>query len=132
MFYRYDEDIRGGIETIEATVKDILNHTKLILNDEDLNFDLRLILNELLINAFVHGNRKDINKCMHLCLVIDDRTLRINIEDEGTGLCEPHDYDCKQLKNHGRGLVLVKSLTDRFQMKDNRVKCTINIRCKDL
>lgn len=132
MFYRYDEDIRGGIEAIEATVKDILNHTKLILNDEDLNFDLRLILNELLINAFIHGNRKDINKCMHLRLVIDDRTLRINIEDEGTGTCKPHSYDCKQLKNHGRGLVLVKSLTDRFQMQDNKVRCMINRNCKDI
>lgn len=132
MFYKYDEDIRGGMDSIENTVKDILNHTKLILNDEDLNFDLRLILNELLINAFVHGNSRDANKCMHLNLTIDDKVLRISIKDEGIGPCDPYVYDCNQLKNHGRGLVLVKRLTDRFQMEDNTVKCIINRRCEDI
>ena len=55
MYYRFDEDICGGLDAIELTVNNILRETKSIIGDDDLYFDLRLVLNELLINAFEHG-----------------------------------------------------------------------------
>lgn len=127
MYYRIDEDICGGLQAIEATVSSILNETKSIIGDEDLLFDLRLVLNELLINAFEHGNKSDLDKFMHLCLVIDDIELKLRIKDEGEGLClEGYDYDCKKLNNHGRGLLIVEELTDCFQVEDNIVRCIFN------
>lgn len=127
MFYRFDEDITGGLEAIEQTVSNILNETKLIINDEDLLFDLRLVLNELLINAHEHGNKQDKDKFLHVCLVIDDIELKLRIKDEGEGLClEGYNYNCKELNSHGRGLLIVEKLTDCFQVEDNVVRCIFN------
>lgn len=127
MFYRFDEDITGGLEAIEATVSNILNEIKSIIGDEELLFDLRLVLNELLINAHEHGNKSDIDKFLHLCLVVDDIELKLRVKDEGDGLClEEHTYNCKALKNHGRGLLIVEKLADCFQVEDNVVRCIFN------
>ncbi len=127
MFYRFDEDITGGLDAIKETVSNILNETKLIIGDEELYFDLRLVLNELLINGYEHGNKGDENKFLHVCLVIDDIELKLRIKDEGEGLClEDYKYDCKRLDNHGRGLLIVDKLTDCFQVEDNIVRCIFN------
>lgn len=127
MYYRFDEDICGGLDAIELTVNNILRETKSIIGDDDLYFDLRLVLNELLINAFEHGNKKDIDKLLNLSLVIDDIELKLRIKDQGEGLClEGYGYDCKQLNSHGRGLLIVKKLTDCFQVEDNIVRCILH------
>jgi len=124
MYYKYKEDIEGGLETINSTVKDIINETKLIINDEDLLFNLRLILNEILINAFEHGNKKDIHKLLHLSLVIDDIELKLKVKDEGDGISiNDKNYRRDKLSSHGRGLLIVESLTDCCQIEDNVVRC---------
>lgn len=124
MYYKYKEDIEGGLETINSTVKDIIKETKLIINDEDLLFNLRLILNEILINAFEHGNKKDIHKLLHLSLVIDDIELKLRVKDEGDGIRNKKASNNKdELLSHGRGLLIVESLTDCFQIEDNIVRC---------
>ncbi|MDO5027366.1 MAG: ATP-binding protein [Tissierellia bacterium] len=127
MFYRFDEDITGGLEAIRKTVSNIMDETKSIIGDEDLFFDLRLVLNELLINAYEHGNKGDKNKFLHICLVIDDIELKLRVQDEGEGLClDSYGYDCSKLYDHGRGLLIVKKLTDCLQVEDNVVRCIFN------
>lgn len=127
MYYKYDEDIVGGLSEIDRTIKDVLKQINLIVDDEDLLYDLRLILNELLINAFVHGNKKDLNKVMHLSLILDDIELKIKVKDEGRGVKEKdYCYNCSDLKNHGRGLLIVEKLTDSFFVEGNIVRCLLS------
>lgn len=127
MYYKFSENISGGLKQIDASVHKILREIKSIVDDEDLLFDLRLILNELLINAFTHGNNSDINKDLRLCLVIDDIELKIKVKDQGNGVnSSGYCYKCEDLKNHGRGLVLVEKLTDCFYVEDNVVRCILN------
>lgn len=126
MYYKIDENIVGGIDGINCTVNNILNQTKLIIVDEDLLFDLRLILNEVLINAFEHGNNKDMHKLLSLCLVIDDIELKLRVKDEGLGFCLGDNCaDISELASHGRGLMIVENLSDCLQVEDNVVRCIL-------
>lgn len=124
MYYIYDEDIRGGLEAINKAVKDILTQTSSIINDEDLLFDLRLVLNELLINAYTHGNQGNQEKLLKLRLIVDDIELKLRIKDQGTGI-KRSMYNCDNLLDHGRGLHLVENLVDAFEIDQNIVRCLV-------
>ena len=52
-------------------------------------FDIRLILNELIINSVVHGNEFNRNKCVNLCLEVVGNTIRIEVADRRKGI----DFD---------------------------------------
>jgi len=102
--------------------------------NEDFLFDLRVILNELILNAIKHGNGEEINKKVQIVAgIFKDVYVLISVKDEGKG------YDCKcllernkkvkeivdlcDMKETGRGLLIVESLCDemRFNKIGNRI-----------
>ena len=61
--FRYEGSACSDLDDIKTFIQGVLNKLKNILEDEDLMFDLRLILNELVINSVIHGNRCNKRKC---------------------------------------------------------------------
>lgn len=96
------------------------------INDEIELFELKVIMNELVLNGIMHGNREDRKKSvkLHLALKEDDH-IYITVEDEGSG------YDYKQviescelsMKETGRGILIVRELSERliFNNAGNRI-----------
>lgn len=96
------------------------------INDEIELFELKVIMNELVLNGIMHGNREDRKKSvkLHLALKEDDH-IYITVEDEGSG------YDYKQviescefsMKETGRGILIVRELSERliFNSAGNRI-----------
>ncbi len=123
MGFIYQWSLCSDLDDIKITIQDIVNNLKNIVDDEDLIFDIRLILNELIINSVIHGNKCDKNKSVELHLELIEDVLRIEVIDEGQGI----DYDIKsynseELKCCGRGLVIVNGLSDEFHIDKNRVE----------
>lgn len=127
MLYRYDNEIFGDMILINEVVKNILKDIKPIINDEDLCFDVRLILSELLINCHEHGNKYDTEKCIKLLLSIDFDNIHIEVKDEGIGFNNTEKYNIHDFKSSGRGLMIVKSLVDKLEIYKNNVRCDIRI-----
>ena len=85
-------------------------------------FDLKLILNELVINSVIHGNKCNRNKCVDLYLEIVGNIIRIEVSDEGQGVnFDISSYKPEELKCCGRGLVIVNGLSDEVYIDKNRV-----------
>lgn len=123
MDFIYQRSLCSDLDNIKIAIQDIISKLKNIMDDEDLIFDIRLILNELIINSVIHGNKCDKDKSVELHLELIKDVLRIEIIDEGQGI----DYDIKsynpeELKCCGRGLVIVNGLSDEFYIDKNRVK----------
>ena len=123
MGFIYQWSLCSDLDNIKITIQDIVNNLKNIVDDEDLIFDIRLILNELIINSVIHGNKCDKDKSVELYLELIEDVLRIEVIDEGQGI----DYDIKsynpeELKCCGRGLVIVNGLSDEFHIDKNRVE----------
>jgi len=123
MGFIYQWSLCSDLDDIKITIQDIVNNLKNIVDDEDLIFDIRLILNELIINSVIHGNKCDKDKSVELYLELIEDVLRIEVIDEGQGI----DYDIKsynpeELKCCGRGLVIVNGLSDEFHIDKNRVE----------
>ena len=99
-------------------LKNAMNQVQLFLNQNctclpssDL-LDLRLIFNELLCNAVLHGNKLDKNKIVTIAIQIDADLVYAKISDEGSGFVCTDDKDFND-SEHGRGIDIVVALTDQ-------------------
>ncbi|MCF6460480.1 ATP-binding protein [Clostridium sp. Cult3] len=123
VYFRYQGSVCSDLEDIKNFIQDILSRLESIVNDEDLLFDLKLILNELVINSVIHGNKCKRDKCVHLYMEVVKDTIRIEVSDEGQGIdFDISSYDPEELKCCGRGLVLVDGLSDEVYIDKNRVE----------
>lgn len=123
MSFIYRNSICSDLDDIKITIQDIINKLKNFVKDEDLIFDIRLILNELVINSVIHGNKCNRDKCVELYLEVVENILRIEVSDEGQGInYDLKSYNPDELKCCGRGLVIVDGLSDEFHINKNKVE----------
>ena len=115
------EIIRNLIHSDLSLIKEFRDNTISLLEkqnyDEDFIFKIRLILDELIINSYKHGNNKIYEKLIDIIIVIDEDYCMIKVKDEGDGITYGKYRDL--LSDHGRGIQLVYSLADNFWVKDN-------------
>lgn len=101
---------------------------------EEFLFEIKVILNELIINAMKHGNKGDKNKLVNIITGLYEKDyIYIIIEDQGEGcnydyflnrtVCLEELSDPCFLKETGRGILIVKSLCDKlkFNKRGNKV-----------
>lgn len=113
------EFILYGLSKYKQTIDEIVTE----LNAANNDFDIRLILTEALTNAFKHGNKMNVNKPIYLKYYYDGSNVKFEIKDCGTGLknvkINEELNDKNILKNEGRGLFLIKNLSDNVKLKQN-------------
>jgi serine/threonine-protein kinase RsbW len=91
-------------------------------------------LSEAVINAIVHGNRKNLDKKVYVNLeVIEDKRLVFTISDEGDGFDFnnlPDPTAPENIENlTGRGVFIIKKLADQciFNSKGNELELHFKI-----
>lgn len=109
---------------LDSAMKDLIP----FIRDQEKLFDIKVILNELVVNGAMHGNEEDLNKKVCLKLILDRDSLKIIVKDEGRGVdFDTTLYDCTQKKCNGRGLLIVEALTDQLILNDNEVIAIKNL-----
>lgn len=128
MNYIYKGTVCSDLETIKSFIDKTVRNLDNLISDSDLIFDVKVILNELIVNGALHGNECVPSKCISLTLKMNSETLTIEVEDEGNGIdYKPDEYQSKELKSWGRGLVLVNGLSDEFYVDRNKAVSVKNI-----
>ncbi|HHV98332.1 MAG TPA: ATP-binding protein [Clostridiaceae bacterium] len=128
--------VPSNINIIGSTVKSVIDYLHSIygpLNECDL-FEVKVILNELILNAIKHGNKEDDKKFIKVSAELkNQKDLFLVIEDSGEGYdydgvlsmeaCTDSEQEICNLKETGRGLLIVKNLCDeiKFNKKGNKV-----------
>lgn len=122
MNFNYCGSICSDIDLVKSFTDELLSKISEIVSDQNTLFDIRLILNELIINGVFHGNECDKFKCVNIDLNIRGNKLVLEVEDEGQGIeYDLNSYDPKNLKPSGRGLVIVNGLSDELIVENNKV-----------
>ena len=71
------------------------------------------------MNAIVHGNKESADKRVLVDILEDDSSLELVISDEGIGFDVSDVPDPTKnnnlYKDHGRGIFIMKSLTDGYE-----------------
>ena len=84
--------------------------------DDGTLYRILVATTEAVNNAILHGNASDPSKHVRVCLQATPRLITIRVDDEGPGfnaaaLPNPLE-DENLLKEHGRGVFLIRSLMD--------------------
>jgi serine/threonine-protein kinase RsbW len=100
---------------------------------EDTFANMMTCLNEIAINAIVHGNKLDESKKVIVNAEVDSKKVVWTITDEGEGFDYDHLPDPTAEENlenlTGRGVFIVKQLADQcvFNAKGNEVELHFKI-----
>ena len=104
------------VQKASASVFEFLEPLSL---SEGVIFDIRLSLEEGLVNAIKYGNKFQKHVPVHIEVIYDTDQIKIRIEDKGPGFDPKILDDCTAgenlLANHGRGVYLIRKLMDKVE-----------------
>ena len=91
--------------------------------DKEVLFDIRLCLEEAVINAIKYGNKLDRKLPVRIGYSLSDGRLEITVRDRGRGfdfeaIPDPRAED-NVLRQGGRGLFLIRNLMDMVEFNDS-------------
>ena len=132
----YNTCVPSSINSISIVVNELINNLQNgygDINDNTL-FELKVILNEVLINAVRHGNMEDEKKIVKVNACVSGQDVMfITVEDEGGGYdfrdtCSCNKpfcsiFDPLETSESGRGIMIVRSLSDKVKVnaKGNKI-----------
>ena len=133
---RKEFQVSSDLSKVQAASSDVLDFLKPLHLDKTVVFDIRLCLEEALINAMKYGNGLDKAKTVDLAVEVDDETIGITVQDQGPGFKPEKLKDCTHGENvyreSGRGVHLMHQLMDKIEYneKGNRVLMVKHFRTK--
>ena len=112
-------------EVVEACERLAFSGSRATLN-------LRVAVGEALSNAILYGNQEDPKKLVRVAAALRPGSAEVTVTDEGPGF-DPHAIlDPTRPENrersHGRGLFLLRSLTDEVRFNDRGNSITLTLR----
>lgn len=114
--------VPSDLSQVRAASEKVLSLLKPFSLGEAKLFDIKLCLEEALINAMKYGNRLKADVPVDLSVECDDREVRIRIDDRGEGFDVKSLPDCTQgedaMRGHGRGVFLIHQLMDKVQYNE--------------
>ncbi|AWI06497.1 ATP-binding protein [Clostridium drakei] len=114
-----NEFILYGLSEYKKVIDKVISE----LNASQYDFDIKLILTEALTNAFKHGNNMNKDKPIYLRYLYNNSNVKFEIQDCGTGLKNVIINDNLGnediLEDKGRGLFIIKNLSDNIELKPN-------------
>ena len=132
----YNSMIQSDINQVCPAVKGIIGYLSEVYGsiDDCCLFELKVVLNELILNAIKHGNRGNADKQVKIVAGLAEADhVFIIVENEGEGF----DYQCVMqnmsepgslvdicdIKETGRGIMIVNNLCDRVKInkKGNKI-----------
>lgn len=109
-----------NIRIIESFIDNAKEKFKL---NDDIYGNIMIAVTESVNNAIKHGNHNDNSKNVSLSLSLNENIIKFVIEDEGTGFDYTNLPDPTSPENiekpGGRGIFLMKHLSDEVSFKDN-------------
>jgi serine/threonine-protein kinase RsbW len=93
-----------------------------------------LCITEAVINSIKHGNKNDLEKRVSIVLDCNNEEINIQVEDEGDG------FDLNNVQNpinkeninkeSGRGIFIIKNLSDKIEYNEKGNQVQFKIECK--
>ena len=142
----YVRQIQASIDNLKETVDDAMDYFSKVYGEmgESTYLELKVVLNELLINAIKHGSKEDVAKQVKLVAgLTDGECALLVVEDDGDGydvnlleqcrkigrninVSGSEQDDINSINESGRGIFIVKSLCEDFMVNEKGNKIVVN------
>ena len=81
----FQGSVASDMESLRGFIAEAMGEIASYIPDRDLQYDIRLIIDELMVNGADHGNAWDGNKRVHLRVDMEPTVMHISVRDEGEG-----------------------------------------------
>jgi serine/threonine-protein kinase RsbW len=123
-----ERELESTLESVDSAEQIVLAESKALGFDEDDLYRVGIAIRECMVNAVVHGNRYNSRKKVHLKVERTADRLTITVRDEGDGFdpkAVPDPLDAENLlRGSGRGVMLMQSFMDEFQISPGQPRGT--------
>ena len=97
-------------------------------------FHIQMAIEEAVVNAIEHGNKKDPSKKVHLHYSIFEDSVELSVTDQGDGFDHQNVAD-PTVEEHldqprGRGVMLIRELMTEAKYNENRPLNTLSSTCE--
>lgn len=116
-----EQDLNSTLESVDSAEELALELARETgLGEEDVD-KIGMAVRESMVNAVVHGNHYNANKKVHLSVSRYPERFVVKIADQGQGfdvnaLPDPSAED-NILRTSGRGIFLIRTFMDEFQVR---------------
>jgi len=115
---RFLDSTLGSVDSAEELAVGVAQRAGF---DEDDVMKIGMAVRESMVNAVAHGNRYNANKKVRFSVVSNTERFTVRIADEGDGfdfsrLPDPLSEE-NLMRASGRGIFLVRSFMDEFQIR---------------
>jgi serine/threonine-protein kinase RsbW len=115
--------LNGNLAALAPGRNAIMNFVREHCAGEEQEIDIMLALQEALANAIRHGCHDDAGKLVHCTVEITPQAFEFLIRDPGEGFdagsATDSTEDGTNLTQHGRGILLMRSLMEEMQYRRN-------------
>jgi serine/threonine-protein kinase RsbW len=123
-----ERELESALESVDSAEQIVLAEAQALGLDDDDLYRVGIAIRECMVNAVVHGNRYNSRKKVHLKVVRTADRLAIEVADEGDGFdpqAVPDPLDGENLlRGSGRGVMLMQSFMDEFQISPRQPRGT--------
>lgn len=123
-----EQELESTLESVDSAEQIVLAEAQTLGLDDDDLYRVGIAIRECMVNAVVHGNRYNSRKKVHLKVARTADSLTIVVGDEGDGF-DPHAVPDplageNLLRGSGRGVMLMQSFMDQFQISQREPQGT--------
>lgn len=113
-------EIPSSLDYLPKVDQFVESELKKLKIKRDQMVDIAISVSEIVTNAVVHGNKKDLRRKVRISLNASPSQVEVIVEDEGAGF-DPGSVECSfdqesLLKEAGRGMLIVDSLMDQVEI----------------
>lgn len=123
-----ERELESTLDSVDSAEQMVVAEAKALGLDEDDLYRVGIAIRESMVNAVVHGNRYNSRKKVHLKVERTANRLTIVVQDEGDGFDPSAVPDPlageNLLRGSGRGVMLMQSFMDEFQISQRQPKGT--------
>ena len=120
--------VASDMVSLRGFIAEAMAEVASYIPDRDLQYNIRLIIDELMVNGADHGNAWNRNKRVHLRIDMEPDRMRIAVRDEGDGFYySPKDFSCTSDSCCGRGLFIVESICRSVEYQGNVIRCLMDL-----
>jgi len=123
-----EQELESTLESVDSAEQIVLAEAQALGLDDDDLYRVGIAIRECMVNAVVHGNRYNSRKKVHLKVERTADRLTIVVRDEGEGFDPKTVPDPlageNLLRGSGRGVMLMQSFMDEFQISQGQPQGT--------
>lgn len=130
MPWKYDQRIASDPNNCSKVIELLLDHLAATKWPNKDSFGIHMAMEEAIMNAICHGNKRCSDKSVHIVIELDEHTFYAKITDQGRGFRledVPDPTEDENLeKTSGRGVMLIQHFVD--EVKYNEVGNSVELK----